>query len=42
MHVVAFVAPKLGNKATPKSELRWINQTNLTNVVDSYSTGIEK
>ena len=39
MHVVAFVAPKLGNKATPKSELV-VNQTNLTNVV-VLTAGIE-
>jgi len=39
MHVVAFVAPKLGNKSTPKSELV-VNQTNLTNVV-VLTAGIE-
>lgn len=39
MHVVAFVAPKLGNNATPKSELV-VNQTNLTNVV-VLTAGIE-
>ena len=38
MHVVAFVAPKLGNSATPKSELV-VNQTNMVAV--TVTAGIE-
>ena len=38
MHVVAFVAPKLGNSATPMSELV-VNQTNMVPV--TVTAGIE-
>ena len=38
MHVVAFVAPKLGNSATPMSELV-VNQTNMVAV--TVTAGIE-